>query len=390
MQPYYRPIVVDLQSGTTTYVYGTNPDGTIYLQDTLLDLSVSQDQLVGYEALSCGPLIKGNFKSPNPWNYTKSVANLGTLTESATYKTGDGSRITSTSMGSYPNPFGGDPLDYGDVDGRAFNDLTEKLYNQVRGDLDLSVSAFQAKQTAKMFNLSDQLVKYTSRRTHLIRKAGSAWLEYVYGLKPLVSDIYKAAVESLDYQQKRADTYKVQSRASQTDRIERVYSSNGGNTKVSYFTEGSTEVKYRMQCSFNLQDQSEIDRFTSLNPVSIAWELLPYSFVVDWVYDVGSYLRQAESAVLYAHRFKGGFSSRLEVTQSTYTYLLNDTYPSLVRRQNSSGNSKVVSFRRDVYLGSPFPRPPQLDVKLGAGRLLNAAGLLSQFIGSGKPSGRKT
>jgi len=388
MTPYYRPQFADLSSSSVQYTYSVNEDGS---ETTIADRNTvtSENVLTGFTALSCGPLVKGDFKTPNPWSYSKTESTIGVANELTI--SGPSGKPNSITQASYQNPFAGDPLDFGAIEDRAYNELVAKFYEKIRGNLDLSTAAFQAKQTARMFSLVDQVEKYTTQYTKrkvfnnsVIKKAGGAWLEYVYGIKPLVSDIYQTAVESLDYQQQRADSYTASAKATEEDQVERV-STFPGNTGRSYHrTSGKSSVAYTVRAAFNLQSQTEIDRFTSLNPLSIAWELTPYSFVADWFTDVGGYLRDAETAVLYAHRFKSGSISRLEVVEKNWNYNLNVNQVGALRQMVSSyGSYKNVNFSRGVMLGSLFPRPPTLDIKLGASRMFSAAALLSQLLGAG-------
>jgi len=125
--------------------------------------------------------------------------------------------------------------------------------------------------------------------------------------------------------------------------------------------------------------------WSSLNPISIAWELTPYSFVADWFIDIGSYLRATESALLYQQAFRSGTST------STY-YRLFETEQSGVSQLLSNGKltttiddckavSRQIGKNRSVLTGSPYPRLPSFRADLGSSRLFSAAALLSQFVG---------
>jgi hypothetical protein len=121
--------------------------------------------------------------------------------------------------------------------------------------------------------------------------------------------------------------------------------------------------------------------FTSLNPASIAWENVPYSFVVDWFVDIGGYMRAAETAMLFRSRFIRGY-----VTQTQYVSM-NERVNSSKRGANDFvqcnmyASGVVVTVSRLLLMEFPFPRRPSFKADLGSGRLLNAAALLAQHLG---------
>jgi len=384
MTPYRRPVWSDLSSTTTDYTRYLD-ENNLMVTHVTTNSSLDRDVVIGLSVLVCDPVRIGDFKTPTPWSYSYTDATFGVYTEFS--RSGTSTYPNQISNSATVMPFQGDALDFGDLEGRVYDDLISKFYDKLRGDLDLSVDLFQARQSARMFNLADQVVKYTQKKSRLITKLGGAWLEFTYGLKPLVQDVYNAAKESLDYQQKRADAYRAKAKGEAEETIVRVTGSDSSGGKVTYRTYGKKQIKYSVGGTFDLSGQSDIDRFTSLNPASIAWELLPYSFVADWFLDVGGYLRNAESAVLYAHRFKNGFISRLEVTEVDYSLRISHSQLDSFRVGSGAGKFKQVNFSRGVLLGAPFPRPPRLDAKLGSGRLLNAAALLSQLLGGGSKKG---
>ena len=124
-------------------------------------------------------------------------------------------------------------------------------------------------------------------------------------------------------------------------------------------------------------------RWTSLNPVSIAWELTPYSFVVDWFYDLGGYLRNLETGLLYNTRFKSGYKSELYLWESDEIAPMGGTHAvgdNSWRIQACKQRTRRVQFYRTKLTSYPLPHLPRLDAKLGSSRLLSAASLLTQKL----------
>jgi len=119
------------------------------------------------------------------------------------------------------------------------------------------------------------------------RRFADGWLEYQFGWLPLLSDIYSAV-----------DLYK--NRLHEGMRVGRSYTTNGGfsvRSNDSTFKRAERIRKYGPVAKAairtrvtnpNLRTLSEMGL---LNPLSFAWDMLPYSFVVDWVLPISSILK---------------------------------------------------------------------------------------------------
>lgn len=316
---------------------------------------------------------KGDRRTANPVQWTKTVAHgaHGTWTDihSPLLSTDCISSGTIESCASY---FGSIPGMPNNLYNAALSDLSDKI----RGDLDLSIDAFQMGQNARMFRSVGKVLSI-ARGLKGVKDIGSRWLELQYGWKPLLSDIYAfpdQMVRSL-YDNSGFSEYQVRGRSRYLQDI---------TTKKGAPFPGLFQEKWSSRCEIGLvlRPQSSyiqsLSRFTSLNPASIAWELLPYSFVVDWFFNVGGYLRNLETAYTFGSRFVRGYS--------TYTVLVRgkvrlEGMKSASERLDANGDYRTVHKSRGRLTSYPFPRYPVPSVELGSGRLLNAAAMLSQFLG---------
>jgi hypothetical protein len=109
------------------------------------------------------------------------------------------------------------------------------------------------------------------------------WLELQYGWLPSIADVYEAgkAFEALS-----AGPKKSRFSASTQRSKSKVYpSSTFGGDRV------TVKGKYSRTYTVEVYEELGFSRQLGLvDPLSILWENIPYSFVVDWFYPIGSYL----------------------------------------------------------------------------------------------------
>lgn len=351
------------------------------------------------DVVTCDPIRKGDFKRPNPWQYTAyrsderyvGVAAYvdNSLAVPTTHSLTGGSTSTHN-MASYLWEAAIRGRDFTALYNAALSDLNENI----RGSIDLSIDLAQAGQTFASVNFQRRLTKvyqfYRSIRNPLkaMKEVGGKWLEWQYGIKPTLQTIYDIANYSSRMARNQYTTFdghaKKRFQLSPTSPLTVIMSgySVSGIPKVEGYGRGKVKISVTMDTS---QFPSLAD-FTSLNPASIAWELLPWSFVIDWFLNVGNYLRDTETAFLYQKGFKEGFITYFESLEGDFSFSGRQPNIGVFTNRSCSLNS-YSSYRwsqRVVLSSYPLPRFPSLDVKLGSGRLLNAAALLSQFLGKGR------
>ncbi len=330
---------------------------------------------------------KGNFKSPTPHRYSRYC--YGAIQGRTVDVSNDGVfRYEVTREGN----LGTGSIWFPPDDPNLYNRCLDRINEQARSALDLSVSIAQAGQVAKAVRDIFDIVHYVrrfprhalaslhaeyTRRTNL-RRAGSGWLAFQYGWKPLAQDAYDTVNQILNGV---PNMTKVKARA-QSQKMENISYTNA--------TTGFTEIqrinysqRVEMVIHLNIAQNSlnTLSHFTSLNPASLAWELLPFSFVVDWVYDVGGYIRNAETALLNSMRFTGGYTTTTTRSQNDITWTGGRTIDqNKLWSFSGRGYTRYQSKTRTVMGNYPFPRIPRFEADLGSERLLSAASLLSQHL----------
>lgn len=138
-------------------------------------------------------------------------------------------------------------------------------------------------------------VQRVNKTTPLSKTAANNWLSLQYGWLPLVSDMYSAAelVSNQLYEPRRF------SRTSRKSITRYLVSTDGFRDIDQFHRYGVQLIAYYSEG----QNQYSLAQSGVLNPENLAWELLPWSFVVDWALPVGDYLE----ARAFAQRVQGQF-----------------------------------------------------------------------------------
>lgn len=183
-----------------------------------------------------------------------------------------------------------------------------------------------------------------------------SWLELQYGWNPLLADVL-GALQELEKNSSEAGAVVV-ARGTATDHSERTWNIKYREDNRAY-TEVTTQLTEHADCRlwFVLNDVTlaELSSLGLINPAEIMWELLPFSFVVDWFTPVSSWLAALTADVGFS--FKSGTLSRKIVETPKQTTLVNNIPLSV--RPSGFGPAKVSMlakhFNRSVYSSAPVP-----------------------------------
>jgi hypothetical protein len=120
----------------------------------------------------------------------------------------------------------------------------------------------------------------TASKTPIAYRAANNWLELQYGWLPLLQDVH-AGAQMLQHQLSTPPKQRV--RVSKT-----AYGENPGNP--SNLRPSSWENYTRKNVILEVESVNMPVLSGLLDPLSVAWEVTPYSFVVDWFIPVGNFL----------------------------------------------------------------------------------------------------
>lgn len=263
----------------------------------------------------------------------------------------------------------------------AYNKAVANLNDQIRGNTDLSVDLAQASKTVRIGHDCAKVLTslYKARNPlKIIEAVGEARLVWTYGLKPTLQSIYDAATFEARHYNNEFSFARGRGKSRSNDEQH----DTGMQWPDNYYKSAwNGEVQNRCQVGVVMRipdsPQTQIARLSSLNPVSIAWELVPFSFVADWFFNVGGYLRDLETAVTYSSYFVRGYRTDTSLTVYNISSSKNLSGSFAVELGEWGAQIRRMQLNRSILYGYPMPSRPIFNVNLGSGRLLNAAALLT-------------
>jgi hypothetical protein len=139
-----------------------------------------------------------------------------------------------------------------------------------------------------MQSAKDAATNRRARRKRVVggsKLFGDLFLEYHFGWEPLVKDIGGA----VDLLQKPYPRGKVTGRGS-SDKGSGIVHTQVGNEVAHDDYKIINKVRIQAEVSVSNQNLFLASQMGFVNPLSVAWELVPFSFVVDWFTNVGQVL----------------------------------------------------------------------------------------------------
>jgi hypothetical protein len=271
-------------------------------------------------------------------------------------------------------------------------------------DVNLGVAFAERSQTAKLVGDTCLTLVEALRALHRrdFRAAGRAlgirpgkpksesipkrWLELQYGWKPLLSDVY-GSVNALT-NRPQSDWF-VTAKATVREKYHGENIFTGTSTSAGYGI-----GNYVAQKGVNVRIDAvptnslliEAARLGITNPAEIGWELVPFSFVVDWFLPVGSFLSSLDALLGYGQTYcsistfsSSRISHRLvsnNWTTKSGSHTIFHTY-----MRSGSSHRERVSLVREALTTVPLPLLPRWKNPLSAAHMANGLSLLAQVFG---------
>lgn len=247
-----------------------------------------------------------------------------------------------------------------------------RLVNAIRGIKRGNIA--DAASALGLTPTSSQKRRKTPRGKVTEKFISRSWLELQYGWLPLLGDIDGAAEElaTVDPLTRliRAETHK-----RFDDRINTVVKTADSTTT----TVKTVKYDIRYGVSYYLTDSglNVAGRIGLTNPLLIAWELLPWSFVIDWFIPVGDYISSFDATLGLA--FNDGYRTDFHKENVRITRQFHSNSGADFARGSVFRDLEDVQVTRARLLKFPSSRPPAFKNPISVTHALNALSLLSQL-----------
>lgn len=195
--------------------------------------------------------------------------------------------------------------------------LVERLRKKIKDqNVNLGQSLAEYRQTANLFNRAAQdvvagfrslrsgralqdIARYFTRPRNRIEKdVANRWLEYQYGLKPLISDLY-GSVDELNKVLLEGKYLYANVRERSTLAGTSFWPPDVANHLIEGYGDYKVDFDIRLHARYRISSSAvkQLAQVGITNPLALAWEVVPYSFVFDWMFPVGNYLASLDALV---------------------------------------------------------------------------------------------
>jgi len=205
------------------------------------------------------------------------------------------------------------------------------------------------------------------------------WLELQYGWKPLLSDVYGAA-KALENRPK--GDWRVTAKATRSLKDQKVVTFAG-----QFMSRSSASWSKSVFARIDALPQNEaiisLASLGALNPLSVAWELVPFSFVADWFIPIGGFIDSLDAMLGYGESFYSSTLLTKAVVKSKG--LSGIVYGSWPVVNDFVGTKRMVLMVREVSTSVPLPVLPGFKDPRSLGHMANGLALIASVFG-GKSS----
>jgi hypothetical protein len=284
-----------------------------------------------------------------------------------------------------------------------------KLLNEMKGEgANIANMIGERKQVVKSVETLLNTIVYTIRdlkrkdiRSAIRRMGGdpltarklrtqdiaNQWLSLQYGWKPLLGDVYDIVNAAHHREKVMCRVFRCSSRSFGRFPSQNSWTVDPAGKQMGIRSTAAI-CKYMIR-AFPNGALAEPAALGVTNPLTVLWEVTPWSFVVDWFLPVGNYLEQLTAD--HGWDFYDGCVSYLTRAGEGVEWRHLNNYTSAgwdytnVRTQSWASTS-YVEMQRTVLNGFPSARIPRFKNPLSVGHLANALALGYQLTGKSVPS----
>jgi len=310
---------------------------------------------------------RGELLPHTPWySFNRSGQSNGTRD----YTVSGGGRIWSDPLSSYATDWilTADSLKpyIPDVDETYVTEAMAKIYGQ---GWDALTFVAEFKQVVRMFkNVARGIARLDFPRNW--RDLNNSWLSTRYGWRVLIYDIVGLNTALFDLLQQRT-RFSERSGTTYSTTFDDAWTTEHTDFFIDHTIHDEIEVSLRGSVTSDIEIP-----FIQFNPLQTAWELIPFSFVIDWVLNVGRTIAGITYACR-AGRYTASAGYQVKVTR-TYHHEIGETKSSFVSGlQSQTANcTATIAYRQPSQLSIV----PHFIVKLNCLKVLDFIALILQRI----------
>lgn len=243
---------------------------------------------------------------------------------------------------------------------QALLEATLKLKSQ---KINLGTAVGESRQTLGMLveRISQYVNAYRAARRGQWQKAGrilgfrnwsrpktwaSGWLEYQYGWKPLFADIYGAQEQLKAGFRSKDQTFSVVRQVTVPEKPE-VYN----QSDATWSGDARTFVRVKLWAKVDNAELLAASQLGVVNPAELAWELTPFSFLVDWILPIGGFLQGITATAGLS------FTAGIVTYGAEYDVVGTAVLPADSVGSPPTSRKRVKAMRRSVLAGFPHALP---------------------------------
>lgn len=179
------------------------------------------------------------------------------------------------------------------------------------------------------------------------KELAGRWLEYQFGWMPLLNDI-KGAYDALGDGLKRPSVIVASRKLTDS-----VHSDSGVNGNRRDMIDSTVEYRCKVYAKLDNTYVDAANRVGLLSPLQVAWAVVPWSFVVDWVLPVGNVL-EALTATCGLEYLTGGYGTRVHYSSTSEEYV-NGASMKPITGSPLRVEARLEAYARTTLGGFPWP-----------------------------------
>lgn len=330
-----------------------------------------------------GPIFESYGSDGDVYWYKKRMRQAPPYTMQLPYETkvhyGKGTRTEGQSSGLYApgRANAWDPTTLPDWD-RYYGDAVSRAYDRIKsaigeragwGETLAQVNSTREMLTNRCEQLARVVVKIRRRDFAGLRRefgpvphvsgkpessgrrrknVASSFLEYSYGWKPLVQDIWT----SCDILQRPIGVEKVTGSASSHHVYNYTYRDNDPQGQAGIDQKSTAKVSVKMGAGVSISNPNLwlANQLGLVNPVVTAWQVLPFSLVVDWFANVEQYL--SASSDFYGLHITNAWTTSFYRGRETYV-AFGGPYDPPDQRWSYGSETEGIGMVREAGLKAP-------------------------------------